>query len=317
MNLKNWLKAKAPKLYRYFQYKKAEFHYFRRKHTSSKKYPRELEKRYFQITGKNMDINNPETYSAKIQWLKLYDPNPLRTQLTDKVAVREWISKKIGSEYLIPSYGFFNHFDDINFNDLPNQFVIKTNHSSGWNLIVKDKQKFNKRKAKKTIETWLSRDYAFWSEFEIHYSPILPKIIIEKYMEDKDHPGSLTDYKFLCFNGKPSFVWVDFDRYQNHKRNVYDMNWKLQPFTQMTYPNFLGEVKCPENFDKMKELVTILCQGFIHVRVDLYNINGKIYFGEMTFTNGSGFEQLYPTEYEKIIGELIHLPISSQKGGCK
>ena len=309
MGIKSILQRISPNLYLELQEKKKYLMYLKRKHADPKKYPELLEKRYFELTGTRMDINNPKTYSQKIQWLKLYDPNPNRSMLADKVAVREWIKDKIGEEYLIPIYGVYNSFDDIDFKNLPQQFVIKTNHSSGWNIVVKDKNTFDKNAAKKKIDKWMSLDYAFWTEYEPHYSKIAPKIIVEKYMEDKT--GNLTDYKFLCFDSKPEFVWVDFDRFGNHKRNVYNMNWELQPWTQFTYGNYLpdGGVPLPIGFDDMKRIAGILCKGFIHVRVDLYNIDGKIYFGEMTFTNGSGFEQLHPVEYEKIIGDYIKLPL--------
>ena len=309
MRIKKIIKNINPKLYYFLQYKKKEIKYIKRKNTKAKEYPNLLEKRYYELTGIQMDINNPQTYSQKIQWLKLYDPNPNRSMLTDKVAVREWIKRKIGSEYLVPIYGVYNSFDEIEFETLPKQFVMKTNHSSGWNIVVKDKNELDIKKAKKQFNKWMKMDYAFWTEFEPHYSNIAPKILIEKYMEDSS--GNLIDYKFLCFDDKPEFVWVDFDRFGNHKRNVYDMDWKLQPWTQFTYANYLpeGGVPVPSGFEDMKRIAKILCQGFIHVRVDLYNIDGRIYFGEMTFTNGSGFEQIYPPKYEKIIGDYIKIPI--------
>lgn len=309
MSIKSTVKRLWPEGYTYLQEKKKEIAYLKRKSADPKEYPRLLEKRYFEITGKKMDINHPVTYSEKIQWLKLYDPNKERSMLADKVAVRAWIKDKIGEKYLIPIYGVYNSFDEIDFSKLPNQFVLKTNHSSGWNMVVKDKNKFDKKKAKKQFDKWMKMDYAFWTEFEPHYSSIIPKIIVEKYMEDES--GNLTDYKFLCFDNKAEFVWVDFDRFSNHKRNVYDMEWNLQPWSQFTYENYLpdGGVPVPNGFEEMKEIANKLCQGFIHVRVDLYNVDGKIYFGEMTFTNGSGFELLYPIEYEKIIGDMIKLPL--------
>ena len=279
--------------------------YVKRKNTPFDKIPYVLQKRYEENMGEEFDINNPKSYSQKIQWLKLYDDNKLRTKLTDKVLVREWIKEKIGEEYLIPVLGVYNHFDDINFDELPNQFVIKTNHSSGWNIIVKDKTKLNLRQVRKKLEFWLKLDYAYWTEYEIHYSPIQPKIIIEKYIVDRK--GELNDFKFLCFNSKCKYMWMDFDRMTNHKRNVYDMEWNLQPWNQYTYGNYEGNVEKPQNFEKMCELATILCEGFRHVRVDLYNVDGKIYFGEMTFTNGSGFEGIHPRKYDYELGKLISI----------
>ena len=307
MSIKSIIRKQLPGLHKFLQEKKCEYNYYKRKSAKPEEYPQLLEKRYREITGRNMDIEHPVTYSEKIQWLKLYDPNTNRSMLADKIAVRDWIKTKIGEEYLIPIYGTYDSFDEIDFDKLPDQFVIKTNHSSGWNIVVKDKSTFDRKSAKKKIEKWLSRDYAFWTEYEPHYSGIKPRILIEKYMEDST--GGLTDYKFLCFDSEAKYVWVDFDRFTHHKRNIYDMNWNLQPWNQYTYGNYEGEVQPPENFDLMKKIANTLCQGFIHVRVDLYNIDGKVYFGEMTFTNGSGFEQLHPYEYEVEIGKLIKRPL--------
>ena len=306
MSIKSIIRTKFPKAHSFLQEKKQEAMYYIRKHQKPEKYPKLLEKRFYELTGHKMDINHPQTYSEKIQWLKLYDPNPLRSMLADKVAVRAWIKEKIGEEYLIPLYGVYNTFDEIDFDSLPNQFVIKTNHSSGWNIVVSNKETFDRSLARKKINKWLSMDYAFWTEYEPHYSKIKPMILIEKYMEDST--GGLTDYKFLCFNGVEKYVWVDYDRFTNHKRNIYDMDWNIQPWNQFTYGNHEGGLP-PKNFELMKQIAHTLCQGFIHVRVDLYNVDGNVYFGEMTFTNGSGFEQFHPYEYENEIGKLIHLPI--------
>ncbi len=311
--VKKYIREKMPGLYEFLKNLEAETQYRKRKNTSPEDYPRELEKSFYAITGKVLDIKHPITYSQKMQWLKLYDPNPLRSMLTDKVAVRDWVTKTVenGERYLIPIYGVYDKFDDIDFSSLPESFVLKTNHSSGWNIVVRNKAEFDIRAARKKVNKWMKMDYSFWTVFEPHYSEIKPKIIIEKYMEDST--GNLTDYKILCFDSKPMFVWVDFDRYANHKRNVYDLDWNLQPWTQYVYGNYEGEVDKPIGLDEMIRLAERLCQGFIHVRVDLYNLDGQIYFGEMTFTNGSGLEQLYPTEYEKIIGDLIKIPTDTIK----
>ena len=279
------IKNMDPRMYEGISHAFSYVRYYKRKNTKVDKIPNELEKRYKKITGDHLNITNPKSYSEKIQWLKLYDDNDLRTTLTDKVLVRDWIKEKIGEEYLIPVLGVYNHFDEIDFSTLPDKFVIKTNHSSGWNIIVEDKSKLDLKKARKKIESWLKLDYAYWSEYEIHYSPIKPKIIIEKFITDSK--GELNDFKFLCFGGECKFMWMDFDRVTNHKRNVYDMNWNLQPWNQYTYGNYEGNVEKPDKFDEMCKIANTLCKGFRHVRVDLYNVDGKIYFGEMTFTNGS------------------------------
>lgn len=185
------------------------------------------------------------------------------------------------------------------------------NHASGWNIVVKDKDKLNIKDTEKKLKRWLKLDYGFWNGYEIHYSPIKPRIVIEKYIEDSK--GVLNDYKFLCFNGEVKYCWVDFDRDTNHKRNVYDEKWNIQPWNQMKYGNYNGEVRCPDNYNEMWSIADTLCKGFRHVRVDLYNVDGKIYFGEMTFTNGLGFEGIFPEEYEYKLGDLIPLPTDKKR----
>ena len=283
----------------------------KRKKIPPDRYEYYVGKKYKQVFGTKCDFQHPKKYSEKIQWLKLYDDSLIKTKLTDKVAVRSWISEKIGEKYLIPLIGIYDKFEDIDFEKLPERFAIKLNHGSGWNIVVKDKEKVDLNEIKKRINYWMGLNYAYWNVFEIHYAPITPRIVIEQYIEDKH--GELNDYKFLCFDGEVKYFWIDFDRYGNHKRNVYDLNWNLQPWTQRDYGNYEGKVDKPDNFDEMVSVVKILCQGFRHVRVDLYNVDGKIYFGEMTFTNGSGYEGIYPEKYEYMLGELIKLP--TDEGG--
>lgn len=315
MRINKKLKAKLtsimPGVYGFMK-ERYQYHMYKvRSAVKPEDYPKQLKKQYRKMFGIDLDMEHPKMYSEKIQWLKLYDDNPSRTELSDKVAVREWIKKTIGEEYLMPIIGIYQSSEEIDWDSLPQSFVIKLNHGSGWNIIVKDKKKLNIKKTKTQIDKWMKLDYAFWNAFEIHYSPIRPQIIIEKYVEDSH--GLLNDYKFLCFDGEVKYFWVDFDRTTNHKRNVYDENWVLQPWNQRDYGNYEGVVDRPENFSKMWEIAHILCQGFRHVRVDLYNVDGRIYFGEMTFTNGSGYEGIFPTQYEYVIGDLIPLPTDDTK----
>ena len=200
---------------------------------NEKDFPKILKQWYKKRTGKNLNLENPKTFNEKIQWLKLYDNSPLKTKLADKYLVREWIEEQIGSEYLIPLLGVWNNFDEIDFDKLPEKFVLKANHGSHWNIIVKDKSKLDKSKAKKKFDKWMARDYAFKAGLELQYRGIKPKIIAEKFIEDTN--GELNDYKIMCFNGEPKFVWVDCGRYSNHTKNIYDLDWNLQPF-KMTYP---------------------------------------------------------------------------------
>ena len=282
--------------------------YYSRKYAPKSLRPKILVNTWKKVCGdgEGYDFANPRTYTQKIQWLKLYDSTPIKSQLTDKVAVREWIKDKIGEEYLIPVIGVYDHFEDIDFKSLPNQFVIKLNHGSGWNIVVKDKTKLDVNDAKKRIKKWMKLDFSFWSVYEMHYSPIKPRILIEKYVEDSK--GKLSDYKFLAFDGIVKYCWMDFDRAERHKRNVYDLEWNLQPWNQYTYGNYEGTVDKPKNFEEMCRIATILSEGFNHVRIDLYNVDGKIYFGEMTFTNGSGLEKITPKEYDSMLGNMLTLP---------
>ena len=303
------LKKKFPGLYDYYQHMKRMKVLANAKRLESlpeEKYNNLIEKEYLKVFGNILDWNNLRTYTEKMQWEKIYDKNPIKTTLTDKYAVREWVEGKIGKDYLIPLIGVWDSFDNIDFDLLPKQFVLKTNHGTGTNLIVKDKNKINMRRAKRMFDDWMKTDYAFTNSLQLHYRDIKRKIIAEKYLET--NLGELQDYKFLCFDGKPCFCWVDLGRYSKHTRTVFDMNWKLQPWTQASYGIANYDIPMPKNFDMMIDIANILSKGFSHVRVDLYNIDGKIYFGEMTFTNGSGLDPIIPKEYDKVLGDYWKLP---------
>ena len=272
--------------------------------------PRFLQKKlnsilYKRAIGRTLKWSNLNAYTEKMQWAKFYDSTPIKTTLSDKYLVREWVAEKIGEQYLIPLLGVWDRFSDIQFDKLPNQFVLKTNHGRGSVIVVKDKTSLNITEVGRNFNDWMSIDYAYATGFELQYSNINRKIIAEKYLETD--LGELQDYKFLCFDGKPYYCWVDLGRFGNHTRNVYDLNWELQPWNQYTYGNSANPIPKPKNFDKMVELATSLCQGFSHVRVDLYNVDGTIYFGEMTFTNGCGFDRIVPDEYDYTLGELWNI----------
>ena len=278
---------------------------------NSKDLPLILKTWYKKRTGKILDLDNPQTFNEKIQWLKLYDNSPIKAVLADKYKVREWVEKKIGKEYLIPLIGVWDSFEDINFDNMPFRFVLKANHGSHWNVIVKDKYKTDLNKIKHKFDRWLKRNYAFKAGLELQYSCIKPKIVAEQYIEDSHE--ELNDYKILCFNGEPKFVWVDCGRYTDHRtKNIYDVQWNLQPF-EMTYPTAKGEIKAPKNFEKMLELSRILSKDFPFVRVDFYNVDGKIYFGEMTFTSMSGVEKFSPEIYDLELGKLLNLPAKKEE----
>ena len=253
---------------------------------------------YEKMFGRTLNWDNPQTYNEKIHVSKVYMPTPLKTRLADKYLVRDWICEKIGDEYLIPLLGVYDSFDEIDFDSLPDKFVIKCNHDSGSVTLISDKSKLDMRQLKRRYDLYMKLNFA-WMGWEMQYRDIKPKILIEQYMGD-----AINDYKFMCFNGELYYCWVDFDRFTNHKRNFYDLQWNLQPFNQYHYGNYTGEVKVPPKFEEMKQAASKLCKGFEHVRVDLYLIGEKIYFGEITFTNGNGFEKINPYEWAYKLGSL-------------
>ncbi len=259
--------------------------------------------------GKTLDLENPQTLNEKIQWLKLYDSTPLKTQLTDKYLAREWVKERIGEKYLIPLLGTWDKFDEIDFDRLPAKFVLKANHGCGWNIIVKDKNTFDKAAAREKFNKWLNTNFAFVNGLELHYKDIFPKIIAEQYLENDN--GYLYDYKVLCFNGKPHFILVDIERHTNHKRNVYDLDWNIQPFSN--YPKF-ETIDKPDNLDEMIFLAKTLSKDFALVRVDFYLLNdGSLKFGELTFTPASGQLWWDPPEYDLVLGQMITLPQKKNK----
>ena len=279
--------------------------YLHERFTTQENYPRELKKWYEKNTGLKLDLNNPVTYNEKIQWIKLNYRNPLMTTLSDKYLVRDWIRDKIGEEYLVPLLGAYDAFSDIDFASLPDRFVMKTNHGSSWNIIVQDKSKFNPLSARLKFFIWMHLNYAYTTGYQLHYKNIKPKILIEKYLENEH--GMLRDYKVLTFGGKAHYIWVDSDRFTDHHRNVYDLDWNSAPF-EIGKHNLPEGISRPANLKLMVELTEKLAEGFPMVRVDFYEVDGRLYFGEMTFTNCSGIDLVRPPEYDKVLGDLIPLP---------
>lgn len=268
-------------------------------------YKTKIKNWWYNFKKKPLNLDNPLTFNEKIQWLKLYDSTPIKTFLADKYKVRNYIKKVIGEEYLIPIYGVYDNSEDINFDKLPNKFVIKYNHGSGFNIIVKNKTKLNLENIKKRLNIWKKLKFGN-NSVELHYRDIIPKIIIEKYMDDGT--GDLKDYKITCFNGKPEFIWIDSERYINHKRNLYDLNWNQLPYKiNSHYPTFQSPKK-PKHLKKLLNLASILSKGFATARVDFYIIKQKIYFGEITFTSTSGLDDVVPESFDKRLCSLIRLP---------
>lgn len=261
---------------------------------------------YYFYFGHRINWKNPMTFNEKLQWLKLYDRKPEYTMMVDKVMVKDYVSQLIGSEYVIPTLGVWNNPDDITFETLPSQFVIKCNHNSGGLIICKDKSTLNQKNAKKKLRKSLKENF-FYVGREWPYKNIQKKVFVEKFMSD-DSSNELNDYKFYCFGGKPELVMFSTGRYQGKLCfDYYDMHWnKLN--LEWDQPNSSAEIPCPVCFSEMKDIATKLSQGIPHVRVDLYCINGRPYFGELTFFDASGFGHFSPSYWNLKLGNLIQLP---------
>ena len=269
-----------------------------------------LRKRYKSVMKKDLSYSNPRTFTEKIQWIKMHDSGMKKTILADKYAVREWISKKIGEEYLVPVLGVWDSFEQIDFDSLPDAFCLKTNHGSAMSYVVKDKNNMDIREAEEFLKWWIKRPFWVFS-LEPHYRKINRKIIAEKYIEDSD--GSLYDYKIHCFGGEPVFVQCIGDReLMEHKgfQANFDLDWNKLDWSFETYPSFPHDVPKPECLDEMLSVARKLSKDFSYVRVDLYEIEGKVYFGEMTFTPASGFypyKGTWTPEKDRQLGRLIDL----------
>jgi len=267
-----------------------------------------LEIKYYKVFGEVLDWEHPTTYNAKLQWLKLYDRRQEYTMMADKKAVKQYVTEVIGSEYVIPTLGTYKRFEDINFDILPEQFVLKCNHDCGSVVIVKDKSIFNAADTKKKLERALEVNF-YWEHREWVYKNIEPYIIVEPYLEDKQ-TGELRDYKFFCFDGKVKLIMVASDR-QNAtvetKFDFFDENYQHQDVAYLD-PNADVIPARPRNFIKMREMAEKLAKGIPHVRVDFYEANEHVYFGEMTFYSAGGFAPFRSMEFDNKIGGLLHLP---------
>ena len=258
--------------------------------------------------GKKLNLKAPETFNEKLQWLKLHDRNPLYTNLVDKYEAKKYVAEKIGEQYIIPTLGVWNHFDEIDFDTLPNQFVLKCTHDSGGLVIVKDKEKLDKKAAKHKIESCLKHNF-FWGQREWPYKNIRPRIIAEQYLEDDLISEELIDYKLMCFNGKVKCSFTCTNRYSKDGLRVtfYDYNWNKMPF-ERKYPADEVGVPKPRTYKKMVQFAEKLSEELTFSRIDFYELGDKLYFGEITFYPGSGFEQFKPIEWDYKLGSMLILP---------
>lgn len=257
--------------------------------------------------NKKLNLENPQTFNEKLQWLKLNDRKQEYITMVDKHLCKEYVSNIIGEEYIIPTLGVYKSFSEINFNELPDQFVIKCTHDSGGNVICDDKSKLDIEEARKKITKCLKTNY-YYAGREWPYKNVEPKIIIEKYMID-DKINELRDYKFFCFNGEVQVFKIDFDRFIKHGANYYNKKGEILPFEETAYPsNRNKNIIFPKNLNKMIELAEKLSKNIPFIRVDFYEINNQVYFGELTFYPTSGFGEINPIEWDYKLGEYLELP---------
>lgn len=262
---------------------------------------------YFLRFKRLCNFKDPKTFNEKLQWLKLYNRKPVYTELVDKYAVRKHIANAIGEEHLIPLVGGpWNSFDEIDFDALPEQFVLKCTHDCDSVIICKDKSKLDKAAAEKRLCKCLKNNYYSFGR-EWPYKNLKPRIIAERFMEDKEN-GELRDYKFFCFNGKVKCFKVDFDRFTDHKANYFDVQGERLAFGEKACPpDFNKELKLPDNLQEMVTLAEKLSAGHPFLRVDFYSLNGNIFFGELTFFPASGMGVFTPDSWDDSLGSWIDL----------
>lgn len=267
-----------------------------------------LKLRYRAMMGKMPDLQTPKTYTEKLQWMKLYDRRAQYSALVDKAQVKDFVKAAIGEEYLIPTLGVWDRADQIQPDLLPREFVLKCTHDSGGMLICRDKTKLDWEQAQRKIEHARKKMF-FWENREWTYKNVTPRIIAEPYMEDS-RTGELRDYKFFCFDGVPKLMFVASDRQkqgEDTKFDFFDMNYRHLELIN-GHPNAAIPPEKPQNFELMKELAAKLSKGIPHVRVDLYEINGRVYFGEMTFYHFSGMVPFEPAVWDQTLGDWLILP---------
>lgn len=263
-------------------------------------------------TGRWPRLKRPRTYNEKMQWLKLHDRKPLYTQLVDKFEVRRFVSEQIGEEYLIPLVGGpWESFDQVDFDALPEQFVLKCTHDSGGLVICRDKAELDVEAAHRRIAGSLERNY-FWGGREWPYKDVPPRIIAEAYMEDENATLGLTDYKFFCFGGTPRMLYVSqgLDNHATANISFFDLEGREMPFRRADYRPVEGDLQLPESFPEMRGIAERLSRAVdsAFVRIDLYSVRGRVYFSEITFTPCSGMIPFDPPEWDEKLGEWIVLP---------
>ena len=276
--------------------------------------------RYKHFFGREISIDKPITYNEKLQWIKLYEHNPIYTQMVDKYEAKKFVAEKIGDEYIIPTLGVWDRFDEIDFDELPNQFVLKCTHDSGGLIIVKDKKLLDYDAARAKINKSLKNNFFYYGR-EWPYKNVKPRIIAELYMSEDlsinntepdniartSSNGILNDYKIYTFNGKAKICMINTDRGMRTRADYFDKDFNWLDF-KWGYDHALVRPNKPKQYEEMFRLAEILANGTTELRVDFYVVNDKIYFGELTFFDGSGFDAIIPEEWDYKLGEMLNLP---------
>jgi len=267
--------------------------------------------KYYVLLGKRVNLKNPVTFQEKLQWIKLNDRKEIYHKMVDKAEVKKFVADRIGQEYIIPTIGLWNSFDEIDYDKLPDQFILKCTFDSGSYYICKDKNKLDLNAVKRKLLVNWGKDYSIWAR-EWAYKGLKQRIIAEPLLND-GLGEYLTDYKFYTFNGVPKFYYVTSNRGSNTGlcEDFFDIKGNHMELSQRGFPNNKITPSLPVNLNIMIEISTILSKGTYHLRVDFYEVNGKIYFGELTFFDGGGFFKFNFEKYDRIIGDLIKLPIES------
>lgn len=255
-------------------------------------------------TGEALNLNNPQTYTEKLQWLKLHDRQSVYSTMVDKYEVKEYITRLIGPGHVVPTLGVWKNFDEIDFKSLPQAFVLKCTHDSGGLVICRDKDRLDREKARKIIEKSLKTNF-YWVGREWPYKNVEPRIIAERYLSSEGEE-CLTDYKFFCFDGEPQIIYISKDKAEDPRTDFFDVNGNVLPI-RMRDRNSDEPPQIPVQFDEMKEIARKLSYGLKHLRVDFYLLDGTIYVGELTFYHNGGFSLVRPQEWNKKIGQMINI----------
>lgn len=260
---------------------------------------------YWAEMGKRLNLDPPVTYNEKLQWLKIYDRKPEYTKYVDKYAVRSHVRATIGEQYLIPLLGLYNSVEEINWAMLPKQFVLKCTHGSGSNIICKEKDKLDIQGSKMKVNKWMKKSW-FWFGREWPYRNVKPRIICEEFLSN--HGEVPDDYKVLCFNGKAKLIEVHTGRYENHRQDFYDINWNKTEISQAAFTRISNKIiKKPQVLEEMLQLSEKLSQNTYHVRIDWYVVEKRLYFGEITFFDSSGFCPFDTEDFDLLLGRWINL----------